>query len=113
MQLLRLRRGYTFEEFRADVESGDLSAIRRLDREAIFYGGMPATRETPGHFGVRLGAGQLLALRLRHTPVGLPAGHGCPTAPVAATCRPAPIDMVMRHGKHRFATPTTLPSRAG
>ena len=109
VQLVRLRQGYTFKEFGADLQSDELSAIRRIDRQAIFYGGMPATRETPAHFGARLGAGSYwlfdfdtprrVALRVEGSPQrrSLPETTGS-------------IDMVMRHGMHRFATPTSLPS---
>ena len=42
--------------------------------------------------------------------MGLPASRGCPATPDAAT-----YDRLDRHGdahgKHRFATPTTLPSK--
>jgi hypothetical protein len=109
VQLLRLRQGYTFEEFRADLERDDLSAIRQLDRQVIFYGGMPATPETPGHFGVRLEPGKYWlfdfdtprwdSLRVE----GSPQRRSLPQTTGA-------IDMVIRHGKHRFATPRSLPN---
>ncbi len=109
VQLVRLRHGYAFEELRADLESDDVSAIRRIDRKAIFYGGMPATHQNPNHFGVRLEPGKYwlfdfdtprwVSLRVE----GAPQRRTLPRTTGS-------IDMVMRHGKHRFATPTSLPS---
>ena len=52
MQLVRLRHGYTFEEFRADMRAMDLDALRRVDRQAVFYGGMPSAG-TPAGTSVR------------------------------------------------------------
>ena len=108
VQLVRLRQGYTFDDLRADLESGDLGAIRRIDRKAVFYGGMPATHRRPSHFGVRLDPGtywlfdadtpRWVSLRV----TGAPQRRTLPRTTGS-------IDMVMRHGEHRFATPTSLP----
>jgi hypothetical protein len=111
LQLLRLRHGYTFEEFRADAANGALPAIRRIDRKAVFYGGMPVTHRTPGHFGARLDPGRYWLFDFdapRWVSLRVEGPRQRRSLPRAT----GSVDMVMRNGKHRFRTPKHLP-RAG
>src|SRR4051812_39632699 len=66
IELLRLRSGYTFAEFRHDLDSDDIEAVRRIDRQAVFYGGMPVYERGPSQFGARLDAGHYFLLDSDH-----------------------------------------------
>jgi hypothetical protein len=108
LQLLRLRQGYTFKEFRADVASEALSAIRRIDRKAIFYGGMPVSHRTASHFGARLDRGKYWLFDF-DTPrwVSLRVEGARQRRSLPPTT--GSVNMVMRKDKHRFRTPRHLP----
>lgn len=111
VQLLRLRHGYSFKEFRADAASGELAAIRRLDRKAIFYGGMPLSHRAPGHFGARLDPGKYWLFDFdtpRWVSFRVQGARQRRSLPHSS----GSVDMVIRDGKHRFGTPKHLP-RAG
>jgi hypothetical protein len=111
VQLVRLRHGYSFKEFAADVSSDALPALRRVNRKAIFYGGMPVTHRTASHFGVRLDPGKYWMFdfdtprRVSFRVEGAWQRRSLPHVTGS-------VDMVMRDGKHRFRTPKHLP-RAG
>ena len=108
VQLLRLRSGYTFTEFRHDNESDSIKAIRRIDRKVVFYGGMPAYDHRVTHFGARLDAGRYFLIdfdhprRVRLRVEGTPERRALPKAT-------GTINMVMDHQEHRFQTPRRLP----
>jgi len=109
VQLLRLRNGYTFHEFSDDIESDDLSALDRIDRRVIFYGGLPVTAGTSGKFALRLERGTYWLIDFDSTRrisfrVTGEQRHG--SLPAAS----GEVDMVMQEGGHRFDTPTNLPS---
>lgn len=83
MQLLRLKSGYTLAQAASDMGglfSGDVSAVRRVDRHIVFYGGMdvPAKGANPNYWGtdidkagtyyvVNLNKNQLTALKAKGT----------------------------------------------
>jgi hypothetical protein len=49
MEVLRLKHGYTIADFAADAGglfTGDTAAIKRVDRNVEFYGGMPVAKKT-------------------------------------------------------------------
>jgi hypothetical protein len=108
VQLLRLRRGYTFTEFWHDNESDGIKAIRRIDRKVVFYGGMPAYESHVSHFGTRLDPGRYFLIdfdhprRVRLRVEGTPERRSVPNAT-------GTINMVMDHREHRFQTPWRLP----
>ena len=108
VQLVRFRSGYTFADFRHDLESDNLAAIRRIDRLAVFYGGMPVSPRGASRFGARLEAGRYLLfdfdnprwvwLRVQ----GAPQRRSLP--PTTGS-----VDMVLDHQDHRWQTPRRLP----
>lgn len=61
LQIARLHKGYTPQQARADLRrafNGDVAAVRRLDHNVTFRGGVPAPRSgNPGHVVVDLTRG--------------------------------------------------------
>ncbi len=108
VQLVRFRAGYTFDDFREDLQSEDIEAIRRIDSKAVFYGGMPVGRHGVSHFGARLGAGRYYLIdfdrprwvRLRVE--GDPERRALPGTTGS-------VDFVMDGEDHRFRTARPLP----
>ncbi|HEY7045260.1 MAG TPA: hypothetical protein VH419_16440 [Nocardioidaceae bacterium] len=108
IQLLRLRSGYTFAEFQADVESDNIQALRRIDRDAIFYGGMPVYERRASHFGARLDAGRYFLIDFDHPRIGRLLIEGAPERRSLPRSTGS-INMVLDHQQHRFQTPRRLP----
>lgn len=82
VQLLRLRSGYTLADLLSDfggVEHGDLPAVKRVDNNVVFYGGMsargaqtrPPTKwavnlnKTDTYYVINLDTGQMAPLTVR------------------------------------------------
>ncbi|GCD90504.1 hypothetical protein [Nocardioides sp. LS1] len=60
LEVIRLHDGYSLKEIQKDfggLFSGDLKAIRRIDRNVEFYGGSSVTRHTRASFATHLDAG--------------------------------------------------------
>jgi hypothetical protein len=108
VQLLRLRPHYTFSQLRSDLGKDSVQAVRRIDRGVVFYGGMPATRDQPAHFGVRVEAGRYFLLDFdtpRWTRLRVAGDPQLRSLPGTT----GSVDMVLRNGEHRFSTPRRLP----
>lgn len=108
VQLLRLRHGYTLREFRRDIGSESLGAVRRIDRKVAFYGGMPVSRRGASHFGAWLDPGRYFLWDFDHPRLGRLRVQGGPERRSLPRTTGS-VDMVMVHGKHRFHTPRRLP----
>ena len=109
VQLLGLRHGYTFEEFSDDIVSEDLGALDRINRRAVFYGGLPVTTDTSAKFALLLDPGTYWLIDFdstRRVSFRVEGAHRHGQLPDAA----GEVDMVMQHGSHRFSTPTNLPA---
>lgn len=107
IQLLRLRRGYTFAEFRHDVENDSIKALRRINQKAVFYGGMPVYKRGASHFGARLDAGRYFLIDFDSTRFVRLLVEGAPEFRSLPRTTGS-IDMVLDHQKHRFQTPRQL-----
>jgi hypothetical protein len=107
VQLLCLHGGYTFAEFRHDVQSDDIEALRRIDRKAEFYGGMPVHKRGVSHFGARLDAGRYLLIDFDNPRFGRLRVDGAPERRSLPRTSGS-IDMVLDHHDHRFQTPRQL-----
>jgi hypothetical protein len=72
MQVLRLKKGYSLKQAASDfgkafAETTDVQAVRRIDRNVVFYGGMPvpAKGDKPNIWGVDIDkAGKYFVLNL-------------------------------------------------
>jgi hypothetical protein len=66
VEVVRLRKGFDVMEFRDTfikaMEQGDVKAVRKLDRRAVFYGGMPVDKHGVNMFGFELGRGHYLVV---------------------------------------------------
>jgi hypothetical protein len=108
VELLRLHDGYTFTEYRHDIDSDEVSDIRRIDHKVVFYGGMPVYKRGVSHFGARLDAGRYFLIDFDHPRwvrlrvEGAPQRRSLPRATGS-------VDMVQDHQDHRFRTPHRLP----
>ena len=111
VQLVRLRSGYTLAMFRDDLESDGVADIRRIDRKAVFYGGMPVHKRGVSHFGARVGAGRYYLFDFDHPRWVRLRVEGTPQRR-ALPRTTGPVDMVLKGEDHRFRTPRRLP-RAG
>jgi hypothetical protein len=121
IQVLRLRPGYTLDQAFADFQAGfggspDVKAIRRVDRNVVFYGGMP----TPGkpskparkwavnlgkastYYAVNLDAGTLAPFKVKGTTQrrAMPAQDGFVNAKISKN----PSGNTFKAGKHNAAS---------
>ena len=63
LQVLKLARGYSFEQASADFQNlsnGDVATVRRVDKNIRFLGGTAATPGSPGLFAETLYAGSYM-----------------------------------------------------
>ena len=88
VQVLRLRHGYTWDEFSADIESDDLDALGRIDRRVVFYGGLPVSPDTPRQVRVRLEPGAYWLIDF-DTRVACRSAWPVPLAPAPSPTSPA------------------------
>ena len=122
MQVLRLKKGYSFKKAFSDFgkafgQTTDVQAVRRIDKNVIFYGGMPvpAKGDKPNIWGVDIDkAGKYFVLNLdKNTLAVLVAkgSHQHRALPVA-TGSPGHED---HHGRRatRSRPRRTTPARAG
>ena len=108
VQLLRLRGGYTFADFRNDLQSQDVGSIRRIDRHVVFYGGMPVDGRRASHFGAHLGAGHYYLFDFDHPRWVRLRVEGRPQRRTLPRTTGS-VDMVLEGDEHRFSTPRRLP----
>lgn len=67
VEVARLAPGYTLNMLRKDFKglfSGDVKAVRRIDRKVDFYGGAPVRKSGTASFATRLDAGRYLVANL-------------------------------------------------
>lgn len=67
LEMLRLRPGYSFRHAMKDFPglfSGDTAAIKRVDKNVIFYGGLAAIPKVTQTFATRLDAGKYYVLNI-------------------------------------------------
>ncbi len=121
IQVLRLKPGYTLSEAFADFQAGfggstpDVAAIRRVDRNVVFYGGMPTPgkpskpahiwavnlNKTDTYYAVNLDAGAVTPFKVKgdRQRRGMPAQDGFINAKVSNNA----AGNTFKAGKHNAA----------
>jgi hypothetical protein len=86
LQLLRFQNGYTPDQAQQDFVTafeGDVAAVQRIDNGVLFLGGASARPHNPGDMVARVRAGQVAALDVNGSAMGLlqVTGSGAADAP--------------------------------
>ena len=108
IEVLRFKRGYTLRMFRRDAGglfSGDVTAIRRVDRKVVFYGGATLDGQGPQRFGTMINAGRYLIVNLDKQVFTRMRVEGRRQA----RSLPRPTAVVNMVGEDRFSTADAMP----